>query len=116
AVWEKANTLEDGSSISNLYDIWQSAPIGLRAGPMPILALAWLLAHGRTIAVYLDGLFIPVIDDLLADRLLQSPEAITIRRVALGREQDALLHGLAKILESRGFDEVPTPLTIAKTL
>jgi hypothetical protein len=116
AAWQKAMTLEDGATIAELYGLWQQAPIGLRAGPMPILALAWLLAHARTTAVYLDGLFTPVIDDLLADRLLQSPEAITIRHVALGREQDGLLHGLADILQPRGFAETPTPLTIAKAL
>jgi len=83
---------------------------------MPILALAWLLANASTIAVYLDGLFVPTIDDLLADRLLQSPEAIAIRHVALGREEDALLQGLADMLRTRGFADAPTPLTIAKAL
>lgn len=115
-VWAEAGKLADGATIADLYARWEAAPIGLRAGPMPVLALAWLLAHARTIAVYLDGLFVSAIDDLLADRLLQSPEAITIRHVALGREEDALLHGLAGILKERGFADVPTPLTIAKAL
>jgi hypothetical protein len=116
AAWDRAASLADGSTIAALYAEWEMAPIGLRAGPMPILALAWLLANARTIAVYLDGVFTPVIDDLLADRLLQSPEAITIRHVALGREEDALLHGLADVLAARGFADAPTPLTIARTL
>ena len=116
AVWAEAGKLADGAAIVDLYARWEAAPIGLRAGPMPILALAWLLAHSRTIAIYLDGLFVSAIDDLLADRLLQSPQAITIRHVALGREEDALLQGLADILRGRGFAEAPTPLTIAKAL
>lgn len=115
-IWAKADALKDGQTIADLYALWETAPIGLRAGPMPILALAWLLAHARTTAVYLDGLFTPVIDDLVADRLLQSPEAITIRHVALGPEQDALLHGLAETLKPRGFADASTPLTIAKAL
>lgn len=116
AAWAAAAALPDGATIAELYAAWQRAPIGLRAGPMPILALAWLLAHARTTAVYLDGVFTPAIDDLLADRLLQSPEAITIRHVALGGEQDALLHGLAERLQKRGFSDPTTPLTIAKML
>lgn len=116
AAWLQAESLADGASVADLYGLWEAAPIGLRAGPMPILAMAWLLARARTTAVYLDGLFTPLIDDLLADRLLQSPEAITIRHVALGREQDALLNGLAESLQARGFADSPTPLTIAKAL
>ena len=116
AVWAEAGKLADGATIADLYARWEAVPIGLRAGPMPILAFAWLLANSGTIAVYLDGLFVPTIDDLLADRLLQSPHAITIRHVALGREEDALLHGLADMLRVRGFADAPTPLTIAKAL
>lgn len=114
--WVAAADLPDGATIADLYAAWQRAPIGLRAGPMPILALAWLLAHARTTAIYLDGLFTPAIDDLLADRLLQTPEAVAIRHVALGREQDALLHGLSERLHKRGFSDPATPLTIAKML
>jgi hypothetical protein len=116
AAWAAAGALPDGATIADLYAAWQRAPIGLRAGPMPILALAWLLAHARTIAIYLDGVFTPTIDDLLADRLLQSPEAIAIRHVSLGGEQDALLLGLAERLQKRGFSDPTTPLTIAKML
>ncbi|SFO57834.1 hypothetical protein SAMN03159463_02336 [Mesorhizobium sp. NFR06] len=116
AVWSAASALPDGSKIADLYAVWRQAPIGLRAGPMPILAFAWLLANAKTTAVYLDGLFTPVIDELLADRLLQSPDAIALRHVALGREQDALLHGLADRLAGRGFSDPATPLTISKML
>lgn len=116
ALWQVAESLPDGSSIIDLYKKWERAPIGLRAGPMPILAFAWLLANGRSRAVYLDGVFTPSIDDFLADRLLQSPEAITVRHIALGHEHDALLNGLASQLTSRGFTGEVTPLTIARTL
>jgi hypothetical protein len=116
AAWQLAAQMPDGTTIADLYAKWRDAPVGLRAGPMPILAFAWLLANARTTAVYLDGIFTPTIDELLADRLLQSPEAITIRHVALGREEDALLHGLAVVLEQRGLADSPTPLTIAKAL
>jgi len=116
AMWREAAALTDGSTLADLFARWRAAPIGLRSGPMPILALAWLLANAHTIAVYLDGLFTPVIDDLVADRLLQSPEAITIRHVALGREQDALLNGLGDILRPHGLREAATPLTIAQAL
>lgn len=116
ALWSVAGALPDGSSIADLYARWERAPIGLRAGPMPILAFAWLLANARSRAVYLDGIFTPAIDDLLADRLLQSPEAITVRHVALGHNHDALLNGLAATLGPRGFAGDITPLTIAKGL
>ncbi len=116
ALWEAAETLPDGSSLSELFARWSAAPIGLRAGPMPIFALAWMLARERTVAVYLDGYFVPTIDDVVADRLLQNAGDIAIRRVDLGRDEDALVHGLAKLASTHGDDTPAVPLSVAKSL
>lgn len=116
ALWEAAEELPDGSSLADLFARWSAAPIGLRAGPMPIFALAWLLARERTVAVYLDGYFVPSIDDVVADRLLQNAGDIAIRRVDLGRDEDALVHGLAKLASGQGVETPAVPLSVAKSL
>lgn len=115
SVWELAARLQDGEAISNLYARWAEAPIGLRAGPMPILALAWLLANQGSVAIYLDGHFTPEIDDVVADRLLQSPDALTVRHVRLGVEEDALIDGIARSVLGLTIKS-PTPLDVARGL
>lgn len=114
AAWAAAERLPAGSSIADLYAVWKQAPIGMRSGPMPLLAFAWILANESKVAVYLEGLFTPVIDDFLADRLLQSPGEITIRRIEVSREKDVLLGGLARMLQARGAPAEITPLSVAK--
>jgi hypothetical protein len=116
AAWAAAERLPAGSSIADLYATWRQAPIGMRSGPMPLLAFAWLLANESKVAVYLEGLFTPAIDDFLADRLLQSPEEITVRRIEISREKDELLGGLAILLQERGVPAETTPLSVAKGL
>lgn len=116
AMWEAAESLPDGATLGSLFERWSDAPIGLRSGPMPIFALAWLLARERTVAVYVDGYFVPAIDDVVADRMLQSAADISIRRVDLGRDEDALVHGLAKLASKHGVDVPAVPLPVAKAL
>lgn len=115
--WEAAQALPMDATIADLYVIWSKAPIGMRAGAMPLLAFAWMLANESSTAVYLDGYFVPVIDELVADRLLQTPEALTVRRIEMGREKDVLLNGLASILRQRGLVTAEaSPLLVAKGL
>ena len=115
--WEAAQSLPADATIANLYEIWSKAPIGMRAGAMPLLAFAWMLANESSTAVYLDGYFVPVIDELVADRLLQTPEALTVRRIEMGRDNDVLLNGLASVLRQRGLSIAEaSPLLVAKGL
>ena len=114
-IWNVANDVHQGASIAEIYELWSAAPYGMKPGPMPVIALAWILAHLKTVAVYDDGLFCSVIDDVFADRLLQSPEAITIRRVENNMGDDVFLSGVARLVGIEDGNKIE-PLEVARGL
>jgi hypothetical protein len=107
--------LEDSTDIllGNVYETWAKPPIGLKAGPMPILALAFLLASRERTAVYIDGVFQTEFNEILVDRLLQKPADIRLRRIDRSLRQAAFMSGLAQRLE---LSDGSTSLPIAQSL
>ncbi|NNU46285.1 ATP-binding protein [Rhizobium sp. WYCCWR 11279] len=95
------SVLEDATDIvlSDVYETWAKPPIGLKAGPMPILALAFLLASRERTAIYIDGVFQTEFNDVLVDRLLQKPADIRLRRIDRSLRQTAFMSGLAQRLK-----------------
>lgn len=114
-VWIVADQVRQGTSIAELYNLWSDAPYGMKRGSMPVLALAWLLANVSNVAIYDDGLFCPTISDLLVDRLLQSPDSITIRRVENNIEDDVFLSALGQMISLDSSTQVH-PLDVARGL
>ncbi len=57
--WEAADALFAGEQgavpLGRLYQCWEGRPYGIRRGVMPILALAFTLAHRNRFAVYGEG-------------------------------------------------------------
>mgnify|MGYP001627243084 CR=1 FL=1 len=84
--------------LSDLYDRWSQRPIGMKRGVMPLIALAFLLAHRDTVAVYVDGAFEAVIDDVFVDRMMQNPAGVELRRVVRSKKNEAFMLRLATLL------------------
>jgi hypothetical protein len=100
AAWE---VLKDGDgSLSDVFATWSRPPFGMKAGIMPVIALAFLLASREDVALYVDDVFQSEINDLVVDRLLQKPAALRIRRLDRSVGQTAFLGGLAEALELPG--------------
>ncbi len=99
--------LLDGSSrrLSDLYALWAAPPYGLRSGVMPVLAMAFFLAHRASLALYVDGTFTPDLSEALIDEWLLDPTRVTLTYVAASRDQAAYLRAVAQSL--------PTPLSAA---
>ena len=101
-VWEAAKTLfasEDGPiRLGQLYQVWEGPPYGVRRGVMPILALAFIMAHRTRLAVYGEGQFQADIDDYLVDILLQDENLVALRRVDIDGFRGAILHGVASAI------------------
>lgn len=99
--------------LDQVYAAWTRPPYGLKAGVMPVLALAALLAMRDDLAVYLDGIFQTALDDVFVDKLLQRPGDIRLRRISRDVRQAAFLDDLA-----RRFDLGPaaTSLPVAQAL
>lgn len=103
-------------TLDDLYDRWAGRPYGLKRGVMPVIALAFLLAHRNTISVYVDGGYQAVIDDVFVDQMLQNPAGIEFRRVIRSRRDDAFMLRLATLLSDGGETVTPSALPVASTL
>lgn len=85
-------------SLADVYETWRGAPIGMKNGVMPVLALAFMLANRQSYAVYQDGRFVAALDDIFVDRMLQDPSAIVMRPAGRSEHHLAFLSRLAEAL------------------
>lgn len=112
AAW---SILADASetSLAEAYAVWARPPFGMKAGIMPVLALAILLANRDHLAVYLDGVFQTEFDDVFVDKLLQKPADIRIKRVDRSTKEAAFLSDLARHF---GLEGGSSSLPVAQAL
>ena len=99
--------------LDDLYRIWGAAPFGLKAGVMPVLALASLMASRNHLAVYIGGTFQTGLDDVFVDKLLQKPADIRLRRIDRSVREAAFLNGLSQRF---GLGDETTSLPVAQAL
>lgn len=96
--WQLIDSAGD-EPLDAIFARWAAPPFGIKAGVMPALALAYMLAKRNSVAVYIDGVYQTVIDDVVVDRLLQKPGSFKLRRIDRSVREMAFLSGLAKLLE-----------------
>jgi len=107
--------LADASEVSlaEVYTNWSRPPFGMKAGIMPVLALAILLANRDHLAVYLDGIFQTEFDDVFVDKLLQKPADVRVKRVDRSTKEAAFLSDLARHF---GLEGESSSLPVAQAL
>ena len=121
SMWRKAEellaTAEEPVSLSSLYAAWMAPPYGVRRGVLPILAMAFILAHQSSVAVYAERAFQPDINDFVADRLLQDEGLISLRFVVPRADSEQLMIELARTVGGiTGKTPVAEPLAVARAL
>lgn len=87
------------AKLAEVFAIWAAWPFGIKKGVMPLLALSYVLANSDKIAVYIDDVFQTEFDDVFADRFLQDPGDVRLRRIDRSHREAAFLSGLAQRLE-----------------
>lgn len=121
-LWEMTTqvlTQAGGTSISaaELYNKWSAEPYGVKAGLMPVILIAFALAHSNRVAVYRAGIFEPKLTDVDADELLQDPHRFTLRWVDENYNQIAAVASVADAVSRCGFAPGGnSPLDIARSL
>lgn len=90
---------EEAVTLAHWYDTARKIPYGVKNGVLPILALAFLLAHRGEIAVYVDGVFCPNLTDADVDEWLQDPTRISWKWVRMDASAKQMLTLLAAQLE-----------------
>lgn len=100
-----------------LFDFWAKPPFGLKAGPMPIIALAFYLTNRENLAVYLADAFQPSMTAATIDEWLVDPSRIGFRWVENSKANEAFLRALANSLPEIAHSPVePSPLSVAKAI
>ena len=118
--WRTKNEILEASKVttlSQLYDFWRSAPFGLRAGLMPVLSLAFFLAHRSSLALYVDGVFTPDVSEATVDEWTLDPGRIRFQHVEASEDQAKYVGAIAKSMASHTQSAVgDQPLDAARGL
>lgn len=105
------------TSLAELYGLWAAPPFGVRAGVMPVLALAFYLAHRSTLAMYIEGTFTPEISESAIDEWLLDPKQVKFQFVAASDDQKQLVSAIAKsVSEQTQTPVAAVPLDAARAL
>ena len=90
-------------SLSEIYDIWRQAPLGVKDGLLPVLAVAFILSERGMLAFYRQGIFQIHLSDLDVDYLVRDPDDVQLRWMDLSEVSRRLLSGMADVV--RDLDE-----------
>ena len=107
-IWEKASQFVKENAnrtvpMSELFDEWRKPPYGVKDGLMPVLAVAFVQSQRDKLAVYRDGVFRAVFDDVDVDYLAKDATFIQLRWMDLTEIARRLLSGMAQVV--RDLDE-----------
>lgn len=95
--WDLIDTA-GAEGLDKVFSLWAAPPYGLKAGIMPILVLAYMLAKRESVAVYIDGMYQTALNDVVVDKLLQNPRAFRLRRIDRSVRETAFLSTLGECL------------------
>lgn len=120
-LWQETRKLFAGGEsrvkVSDIYALWAARPYGVRAGVMPVILTAFMLAHKGNVAVYKDGVFVPRLNDADIDECLQDAKRFSLRWVTLDAEKTRILSGISELLREVGAaSSAQDPLEAARGL
>ena len=89
--------------LAEIHDVWRQAPLGIKDGLLPVLAVAFLLSKRGVLAFYREGIFQARITDLDTDYLAKDPADVQLRWMDLTEVSRRLLSEMADLV--RDLDE-----------
>ena len=110
--------------VAEIYDVWRQAPLGIKDGLLPVLAVAFLLSQRTKLAFYRQGIFQARISELDMDYLARDPADVQLRWMNLTETTRQLLSEMADIVRELQEDQEDTanalahfePIDVAKGL
>lgn len=104
-------------SLAEIYAFWAAPPFGLRAGVMPVLALAFFLAHRSALAMYVEGVFTPEITEAVVDEWLLDPKRVRFQFVAASMDQAEFVEAIARSVSDQANTKIAAqPLDAARAV
>ena len=86
--------------VSELHEIWQAAPFGVKEGFLPVISVAFLLSERSNLALYRQGVFQVGLTDVDVDYLLNDARDFQVRWMDLSGISRDLLLQLADVVRS----------------
>jgi hypothetical protein len=105
---------------TDIYDMWIDKPLGIKEGLHSFFLLSYLLTRGNNVAVYRDSVYVPEINDLLVDYMIDNPKSISLKMVKTDEISDNILLSLIQIINEidieKKLETNSTPLIVAQRL
>ena len=105
--------------VAEIYDVWRRAPLGIKDGLLPVLAVAFLLSEHGTLSCYRQGIFQTRVSDLDIDYLAKDPADVQLRWMDLTEVSRLLLSEMSDVVRDLdGENELSNlePLDVARGL
>lgn len=93
--------------LSELLDLWERAPFGIKNGLKPILSVAFILSERGSLAIYRDGVFRPRFDDVDVEYLAKNPGGIQLRWMESGAGSAAILDLFSSAATELDLEHLP---------
>ena len=105
-------------AISELFQLWQAPPFGVKTGLLPVLVVAYILSNINKIAIYREGIFRARFDDVDVEYLAKDPSFIQVRWMDLNDFSRSLLSGLAQVVRDldNNIHTLEEPIEIGRGL
>jgi hypothetical protein len=98
---------QQAAPLPKLYEQLSQSPFGLKAGPLPVLFCAALLAHDDRVALYEEGSFVPQFSVTTFERLLRAPERFAVQQWRITGVRVGVFHRLAGLLSPNATEVKP---------
>lgn len=92
--------------VCELFDTLQQPPIGLKAGPLPVLLCAYMQVHGAAVALYENDTFVPEPTTAHFERLMRAPGKFSVQFCRLDGGWRLVHDALLTSLPGHGLDGV----------
>lgn len=106
-------------TISEIFEAWGRPPYGVKAGLMPVLAVAFILTQRERVAIYRDDVFRSTFDELDAEYLAKDASAIQLRWMKVSKASIRLVSDLAtsvRELDGAHYLKSGEPIDVARGL
>jgi len=98
--------------LAELFALLAERPIGLRAGPAPVLFFAVVLSTPGEVALFEDGTFVTELTGAVVERLLRRIGHFTVARYRVRGARAAVVQGLARVLGA----EAARPVEVVRAM
>jgi hypothetical protein len=124
-LWNKTDEIlkssQENIQLKEIYNEWEKPPFGIKKGLQTYLITSYLLAKKGHVAVYLNGTYIPEVDDLFIDYLIKNTAEISLRYVSNDKSKQQILQRISKHLASLEtlniqLPKQASPLEVARAL